>query len=127
MLGEIYVARTLRRGHEHHLIPPPPEGCTIPTSFFHMFETAAAAAAKITRGSTASISNELLDEIDAERDAATREEMKRKFGNSVVLMVGRWVHRVNETPLASSCYLHPVERCPDDDPRVNPTGHCYEW
>lgn len=85
--------RTLRRGHEHHLVPPPPEGCTIPASFFHMFETAAAAA-KVTRGSTATITNEVLDEMDAEQDAVVKAELRRKFGSSVVLMAGRWILHV---------------------------------
>ena len=50
-----------------------------------MFEIAAAAA-KVMRGSTAKVSTELLDEMDAKRAAELAEENRKKFGSSVVLM-----------------------------------------
>ena len=39
-----YARAYARHGHEHRLIPPPPDGCTVPASFHHMFETAEKAA-----------------------------------------------------------------------------------
>ena len=39
-----YARAYARHGHEHRLIPPPPDGCTVPASFRHMFETAEKAA-----------------------------------------------------------------------------------
>jgi hypothetical protein len=95
-----YARAYARHGHEHQLIPPPPEGCTIPMSFFHMFETAAAAA-KVMQGSSAKVSSEMLAEMDAKRDAEMREENSKKFGMSVVLMVGGAV--VESQRLNSTC------------------------
>ena len=39
-----YARAYARHGHEHRLIPPPPDGRTVPASFHHMFETAEKAA-----------------------------------------------------------------------------------
>ena len=44
-LARKYARAYARHGHESHLIPPPPEGCTVPASFAHMFETAERATA----------------------------------------------------------------------------------
>ena len=75
-----YARAYARHGHEHHLIPTPPEGCTIPASFFHMFETAAAAA-KLVPGSTAESTNAMMQEEDARR-------AKEASGSGVELVEG---------------------------------------
>ena len=48
-LAQKYARAYARHGHESHLIPPPPEGCTVPASFAHMFETAERATALAER------------------------------------------------------------------------------
>ena len=48
-LARKYARAYARHGHESHLIPPPPEGCTVPASFAHMFETAERATALAER------------------------------------------------------------------------------
>ena len=48
-LAQKYARAYARHGHESRLIPPPPEGCTVPASFAHMFETAERATALAER------------------------------------------------------------------------------
>jgi hypothetical protein len=38
--AEKYARAYAEHGHESRLVPPPPEGCTVPASFAHAFETA---------------------------------------------------------------------------------------